>query len=311
MKLLTLTFALVASAAAQKLIPLDEGGYTKVISSNKGKVTLVSFWATWCVPCRAEVPRLVQLEKRLQDKGLKLVLISADDVDSEMDARRFLTTKNVPMPSYQKVVKNDDKFIEGLDPKWSGALPALFLYDKTGKKVKSFVGETEMAALEAAVKKLQVDLSNAHQEQEAANTQTTMALDFLIEVIMHFGTVLPQDEKELCASRLFQEFKVNEPGLLDRFFKSMNLNLTRYRVLCAAVSARHCETDRQTLLARMPLHQLHIEGKSNVEAPVTNLGRRKRRLRNVGKLRRPADGRDRPRPWSGARGDSGICYGAQ
>ncbi len=154
MKLLVLTLALLAAAPAQKLIPLDEAAYTRLISSNKGKVTLVSFWATWCVPCRAEVPQLVQLEKRLQDKGLKLVLISADDVDSEVDARRFLTTKNVPMPSYQKVVKNDDKFIEGLDPKWSGALPALFLYDKTGKKVKSFVGETEMAAIEAAVKKL-------------------------------------------------------------------------------------------------------------------------------------------------------------
>lgn len=151
---LALAGSLVGAAPAQKLIPLDEAAYARLISSSKGKVTLVSFWATWCVPCRAEVPQLVQLEKRLQDKGLKLVLISADDVDSEMDARRFLTTKNVPMPSYQKVVKNDDKFIEGLDPKWSGALPALFLYDKTGKKVKSFVGETEMAAIEAAVKKL-------------------------------------------------------------------------------------------------------------------------------------------------------------
>ena len=154
MKLLAIALAMVASAQAQKLIPLDETGYTQLISSNKGKVTLVSFWATWCVPCRAEVPQLVQLEKRLQDKGLKVVLISADDVDSEMDARKFLATRNVPMPSYQKVVKNDDKFIEGLDPKWSGALPALFLYDKAGKKVKSFVGETEMAAIEAAVKRL-------------------------------------------------------------------------------------------------------------------------------------------------------------
>jgi thiol-disulfide isomerase/thioredoxin len=162
MKLPALVLALIISlvgspagaAPAQKLIPLDEASCALLISSSKGKVTLVSFWATWCVPCRAEVPQLVQLEKRLQDKGMKLVLISADDVDSEMDARRFLTTRNVPMPSYQKVVKNDDKFIEGLDPKWSGALPALFLYDKTGKKVKSFVGETEMAAIEAAIKKL-------------------------------------------------------------------------------------------------------------------------------------------------------------
>ncbi len=152
---LLLTFYAVAPAApAAKLIPLDETAYTKLIESNKGKVTLVSFWATWCVPCRAEVPQLVSLSKKLEPRGLKLVFISADDVDSEMDARKFLTTRNVPFPSYQKVVKNDDKFIDGLDPKWSGALPALFLYDKTGKKVKSFIGETDMATIEASIRKL-------------------------------------------------------------------------------------------------------------------------------------------------------------
>jgi len=153
-KLLALALAFLAAAPSGKLIPVDENGYSQLISANKGKVTLVSFWATWCVPCREEVPQLVALEKRLQPKGLKVVFISADEVDSEADARKFLTGKSVPLPSYQKVVKNDDKFIEGLDPKWSGALPALFLYDKTGKKVKSFFGETEMATVEAAVKKL-------------------------------------------------------------------------------------------------------------------------------------------------------------
>jgi thiol-disulfide isomerase/thioredoxin len=149
-----LFLALFAAAPAGKLIPVDENSYSQLIAANKGKVTVVSFWATWCVPCRVEVPQLVALEKRLQAKGLKLVLISADEVDSELDARKFLVSKNVPMPSYQKVVKNDDKFIEGLDPKWSGALPALFLYDRNGKKVKSFIGETEPAAIEAAIKKL-------------------------------------------------------------------------------------------------------------------------------------------------------------
>jgi thiol-disulfide isomerase/thioredoxin len=151
---LAVLLAFFAAAPAGKLIPVDESSYSQLISSNKGKVTLVSFWATWCVPCREEVPQLVALEKRLQPKGLKVVFISADEVDSEMDARRFLAGKNVPLPSYQKVVKNDDKFIEGLDPKWSGALPALFLYDRNGKQVKNFIGETSMQAIEAEVKKL-------------------------------------------------------------------------------------------------------------------------------------------------------------
>lgn len=55
---------------------------------------------------------------------------------------------------YIRRAKDDDKFAAGLDPKWSGALPASFLYDKTGKKVRSFFGEVNLTELEAAIKKL-------------------------------------------------------------------------------------------------------------------------------------------------------------
>jgi hypothetical protein len=44
--------------------------------------------------------------------------------------------------------------VAGIDPKWSGALPASFLYDKTGRKVRAFFGEVSIAELEAAIKKL-------------------------------------------------------------------------------------------------------------------------------------------------------------
>ena len=57
-------------------------------------------------------------------------------------------------PVYRKQADDDDHFINAIDPKWSGALPALFLYDRNGHKVRSFVGETDMAALERAIHKL-------------------------------------------------------------------------------------------------------------------------------------------------------------
>lgn len=154
MSILVLLLAFFATVPSAGLIPVDESGYAKLIAANKGKVTVVSFWATWCVPCRAEVPHLVAMEKKLAGRGMKLILISADEVENESSARQFLTKSSVPMPSYQKQVKNDDKFIEGLDPKWSGALPALFLYDRNGKKVKSFIGETEPSTIELAITKL-------------------------------------------------------------------------------------------------------------------------------------------------------------
>jgi hypothetical protein len=60
----------------------------------------------------------------------------------------------VPTPAYIRRANDDDKFINFVDAKWSGALPALIIYDKSGRRVKSFIGETSMKDVEAAVLKL-------------------------------------------------------------------------------------------------------------------------------------------------------------
>jgi Thiol-disulfide isomerase and thioredoxins len=133
---------------------VDEAALQRLIAANKGKVVLLNFWATWCEPCQEEVPKLVQLEGRLRAKGLKLIVVSADEPEQEEAARRFLVSRKVPLPSYRKQAKNDEKFINSIDTKWSGAVPAMFLYDRQGKRVKSFIGETEMPAVEAELRKL-------------------------------------------------------------------------------------------------------------------------------------------------------------
>jgi hypothetical protein len=61
---------------------------------------------------------------------------------------------DVQGPAYIEQAADDDRFIDAIDPKWGGALPALFLYDRAGHKVRSFIGETDMATLERAVLKL-------------------------------------------------------------------------------------------------------------------------------------------------------------
>jgi len=66
----------------------------------------------------------------------------------------FLVKAGIPDPAYLKRVKNDDRFINSIDAKWSGALPALVLYDQSGKKVRTWVGESDLKAVEAAIKKL-------------------------------------------------------------------------------------------------------------------------------------------------------------
>ncbi|MBV9403992.1 MAG: hypothetical protein JO211_01510, partial [Acidobacteriaceae bacterium] len=57
-------------------------------------------------------------------------------------------------PHYIRRAKDDDVFINSIDRKWSGALPALFLFDRTGQQAASFVGETDMKQLEGALNKM-------------------------------------------------------------------------------------------------------------------------------------------------------------
>lgn len=136
------------------LVPVDESGFQKLVSAHKGKVVLYNFWATWCQPCRAEMPQLIKLQERLKSRGFELVTISADEPEQEAAAEKVLKQFSVPAPNYRKQAKNDEQFINTLDPKWSGALPALFLYDRSGRKVRSFIGETDMKTLEPEIVKL-------------------------------------------------------------------------------------------------------------------------------------------------------------
>ncbi len=147
--------ALIAAAPAAmqaRFLPVDERGYRRAIADLKGRVVLADFWATWCVPCREEMPRLVALSQKF--RGVKLLTISCDEPEQEKGALDFLGRNRAPGPFYLKRAADDDKFINSVDPKWSGALPALFLYDRQGQQAKSFVGETDMNALEGALRKL-------------------------------------------------------------------------------------------------------------------------------------------------------------
>lgn len=133
---------------------VTEASYAKLVASQKGKVVLVNFWATYCVPCRAEMPALVKLQQKYAPKGLVLMTISADEPEDEGKALQFLTTVKVPAPHYLRKTANEDNFIRAVEPKWSGALPLSLVYDKAGNKVKVLVGEADLKTLEALIQKL-------------------------------------------------------------------------------------------------------------------------------------------------------------
>jgi thiol-disulfide isomerase/thioredoxin len=138
----------------RRLRPLDATTYRQVITSLRDTVVLVDFWATWCAPCKAEMPQLIALARRHASQGVRLLTVSVDD-SAEYDAAiRFLDSRGAPARRYVKQPGQEGTFIDAIDPQWSGALPALFLYDRAGRRVARFVGETPHATIEAAIDSL-------------------------------------------------------------------------------------------------------------------------------------------------------------
>ena len=93
-----LALSALVLGAQEKLSPVDESGYRAILKSNSGRVALVDFWATWCAPCRQEMPLLAKLEGRLRDKGFRLVTISADDPEQAPAAVEFLKKSGISGP---------------------------------------------------------------------------------------------------------------------------------------------------------------------------------------------------------------------
>ncbi len=152
---IALTAVFAASLFAQpKLTPIDQTAFPEMIAAHRGKVVLVDFWATWCKPCRAQTPALATLAEKLRPRGFELITVSTDERSNEAAALKVLAEDHVSGTTYIKKAADDDKFYDSIDKDWGGAVPAMFLYDRRGRKVKSFIGETPLKDIQAAIEKL-------------------------------------------------------------------------------------------------------------------------------------------------------------
>lgn len=133
---------------------IDAEGYQKLVEQHKGKPLLVTFWATWCEPCRDEYPMLNELAKQYAPQGLKVVGVSLDQDGDLILMRRFLARYKPVFPNYRKRQGGEDAFVLAVLPGWSGSIPASFFYSKDGKQVGNFVGAGSREKYEAAIRML-------------------------------------------------------------------------------------------------------------------------------------------------------------
>jgi len=116
----------------------DADGNVHHLSDYKGKVIVVNFWATWCPPCRAEMPSMQRAWEQLREEGIMMLAI---DVGEDEDAI-FEFTASYPV-EFPLLLDTDSSVSEAWDVK---GLPTTFVVDQWGRKVYRAVGGREWDA---------------------------------------------------------------------------------------------------------------------------------------------------------------------
>lgn len=116
-------------------------GKTLTLSDLRGQVVLLNFWASWCLPCKGEMPALQHAYSDYHDLGLEIVAVNATDQDSEQNARAFVEEYQLSFPIPMDVDGS-------VSQKYTlRGLPTTFFIDRQGQIQKVVVGGPMSAAL--------------------------------------------------------------------------------------------------------------------------------------------------------------------
>ena len=128
--------ALCADAPKADLVLRDSNGQKVRLRDLRGKPVVLNFWATWCGPCNAEMPMLVDMEKRYAARGVRFIAASLDDARTKARIPGFLAEHKVGFPVWYGASGDD------LDQlKLGGAVPATAFLDAEGHIVARILGQ--------------------------------------------------------------------------------------------------------------------------------------------------------------------------
>ena len=155
---LALAFGLLALAAPLSAEPvkhlLPHQYRDRIVAPRKGRVLLVNFWATWCEPCREELPALVVAARAFKSKDVAVVLVSLDSGKAaQSDVPKFLAKQKVPFVCWLVKSHDPQPFIDRVDKAWDGTLPHTLVYDRKGNVVATLPGRQTKEAFVEALKK--------------------------------------------------------------------------------------------------------------------------------------------------------------
>ena len=152
---LLLIFCYVSGAIAQQTAPdftlPDLSGNMVSLKDFRGKIVFIDFWATYCVPCRKSMPKLVELDEKYRDKGLVILGLSVNDPDS-YDNKYVSEFKDKYKIKY-RILRANEAMMKGYLGTEEAFLPTLIIVDRDGKIVDTQIG-FESGSAEKVLKRL-------------------------------------------------------------------------------------------------------------------------------------------------------------
>lgn len=126
---------------------VDEHGFKGVTAAEIKNVaqqsgaeyTVVNFWASWCGPCREEMPAFVRLARESDASDVQVRFVTVDFPEALADARAFLEELDVEGETYAQQ-GDQETFINDIDPVWTGSIPATAVYNRAGDRVDFWEG---------------------------------------------------------------------------------------------------------------------------------------------------------------------------
>jgi thiol-disulfide isomerase/thioredoxin len=145
--------ALDGGGAEITVVDLD--GLKKLLQrdAKEPRPLLVNFWASWCDGCREEFPDLVKIDDDYRSKGLNFLSVTVDELEDKRLAVSFIQEMKAKMPVVLLNVPDKEPAIHAIDANWDGALPATFMYDRTGALVYRHFGKIKPEELRSAIDK--------------------------------------------------------------------------------------------------------------------------------------------------------------